>query len=97
MVERARICSCLITTTISIFRQTVDSVSPPPPAIMNQLPREIWLQVADYVAPLELEKLFSLNSAFYHVTMEQKYGQVSFAFLSVQMERLLARLRYVLG
>jgi len=60
---------------------------------MVHLPREIWLHVADYVAPLEMQDLYSLNSAFYHVAMEQKYGQISFAFLSDNMHKLLARLR----
>ncbi|KAF9034723.1 hypothetical protein BDZ89DRAFT_1062446 [Hymenopellis radicata] len=57
------------------------------------LPFDIWIQIAHDIPPLDLEDLLSVNSAFFHLAMEQRYRQISFAYLGRKMMRLLWRLK----
>ncbi|KAK0215029.1 hypothetical protein IW262DRAFT_258577 [Armillaria fumosa] len=59
----------------------------------STFPYEIWLNIAHFIPPLVLEDLFSVNSALFHLAMEQRYRQISFAYLSRKMLRLLVRLK----
>ncbi len=57
------------------------------------LPFDIWIQIAHGIPRLDLEDLLSVNSAFFHLAMEQRYRQISFAYLGRKMMRLLWRLK----
>ncbi|PBK99581.1 hypothetical protein ARMGADRAFT_1008108 [Armillaria gallica] len=59
----------------------------------STFPYDIWLNIAHFIPPLVLENLFSVNRVLFHLAMEQRYGQVSFAYLSKKMLRLLVRLK----
>lgn len=60
---------------------------------MVLLPHDIWLNVASFVKPSSLESLMSLNSTFFHLAMDIRYRQISFAFLDNNMLRNLVRLQ----
>ncbi len=59
----------------------------------STFPYDIWLYIAHFIPPLVLENLFSVNRVLFHLAMEQRYGQISFAYLSKKMLRLLVRLK----
>ncbi|KAJ7746808.1 hypothetical protein DFH07DRAFT_748177 [Mycena maculata] len=56
-------------------------------------PPEIWLQVADYLPPLVVADLYSVNSQWFDIAMNARYSQISFAFLNRAMLRDLTRLK----
>ncbi|KAJ7460744.1 hypothetical protein FB451DRAFT_1405285 [Mycena latifolia] len=60
---------------------------------MTIFPPEIWLQVAEYLPPLVVADLYSVNSQWFDIAMNARYRQISFAFLNRAMVRDLARLR----
>ncbi|KAJ7708775.1 hypothetical protein B0H17DRAFT_365147 [Mycena rosella] len=60
---------------------------------MSIFPPEIWLQVAEYMPPLVVADLYSVNSQWFDIAMNARYRQISFAFLNRAMVRDLARLR----
>ncbi|KAJ7590889.1 hypothetical protein C8J56DRAFT_934147 [Mycena floridula] len=57
------------------------------------LPYDIWCLIARFIEPLQLSGLFSLNSALFNIAMDQRYRSISFAYLSVNMLRVMRRLR----
>ncbi|ESK93631.1 hypothetical protein Moror_1529 [Moniliophthora roreri MCA 2997] len=57
------------------------------------LPKDIWVHIASYVSPLQLEDLYSVNSAFFNIAMDQRYQQISFTYLTRKMVRTLERLK----
>ncbi|KAK7045643.1 hypothetical protein VNI00_007476 [Paramarasmius palmivorus] len=57
------------------------------------LPHDVWVHIASFVQPLQLEELYSLNSVFFNVAMDQRYQQISFAYMTRKMARILDRLR----
>ncbi|KAJ4481087.1 hypothetical protein J3R30DRAFT_2399474 [Lentinula aciculospora] len=57
------------------------------------LPNDVWLQIIDYISPLALQELYSVNSTFFNVAMDQRYQQISFSYLSRKMIWTLARLK----
>ncbi|KAJ3856048.1 hypothetical protein EV368DRAFT_33290 [Lentinula lateritia] len=57
------------------------------------LPNDVWLQIIDYISPLAIQELYSVNSAFFNVAMDQRYQQISFSYLSRKMIWTLARLK----
>ncbi|KAF8159281.1 hypothetical protein B0H34DRAFT_655178 [Crassisporium funariophilum] len=60
---------------------------------MATIPHDIWLHIAQFVPALFLSDLISLNSAFFHIAMDCRYRQMSFAYLDNRMLRSLSRLR----
>ena len=62
----------------------------------NTFPQEIWLSIAQYIPPLKLQELISLNSTFFEIGMDCRYRQMSFAYLDDRMVRNLSRLRSVI-
>lgn len=60
-----------------------------------QLPYDIWLHITRFIPALHLGQLYSLNSALFNIAMDQRYRQISFAYLSPKMVRTLARLKFV--
>ncbi|KAJ7493320.1 hypothetical protein B0H11DRAFT_2005884 [Mycena galericulata] len=56
-------------------------------------PPEIWLQIAEYMPPLVVADLYSVNSQWFDIAMNARYRQISFAFLNRAMLRDLTRLR----
>ncbi|KAJ7089787.1 hypothetical protein B0H15DRAFT_907749 [Mycena belliarum] len=60
---------------------------------MPVFPPEIWLQIADYLPPLDVADLYSVNSHWFDIAMNARYRQISFAFLNRTMLRDLTRLR----
>ncbi|PBK72477.1 hypothetical protein ARMSODRAFT_760567 [Armillaria solidipes] len=69
------------------------TVAPSFTASKSTFPYDIWLNIAHFIPPLVLEDLFSVNRVLFHLAMEQRYGQISFAYLSRKMLRLLVRLK----
>ncbi len=59
----------------------------------STFPYDIWLNIVHFIPPLVLEDLFSVDRVLFHLAMEQRYGQISFAYLSKKMLRLLVRLK----
>ncbi|KAG6849145.1 hypothetical protein H0H93_010934 [Arthromyces matolae] len=57
------------------------------------LPHDLWLHVAQFVPASLLERLISVNSAFYDIAMDCRYRQMSFAFLDSRMMRNVVRLK----
>jgi hypothetical protein len=59
-------------------------------------PAEIWLQIADFMPAHVVADLYAVNSQWFDIAMNARYGQISFAFLNRTMLRNLTRLRCVL-
>ncbi|KAJ3711823.1 hypothetical protein DFJ43DRAFT_85258 [Lentinula guzmanii] len=57
------------------------------------LPNDVWLQIIEYMSPLAIQELYSVNSTFFNVAMDQRYQQISFSYLSRKMIWILARLK----
>ncbi|KAJ3727806.1 hypothetical protein C8R42DRAFT_348124 [Lentinula raphanica] len=57
------------------------------------LPNDVWLQIIDYISPMAIQELYSVNSTFFNVAMDQRYQQISFSYLSRKMIWTLARLK----
>lgn len=58
-------------------------------------PREIWLNICRFVPALALQDLYSVNHVFFELAMDQRYRQISLAYLTKNMIRTLLRLQSV--
>lgn len=59
----------------------------------SQLPYDIWLHITRFIPPLEIGQLYAVNSSLFNIAMDQRYRQISFAYLSPKMIRTLVRLK----
>ncbi|KAF9268687.1 hypothetical protein L218DRAFT_852688 [Marasmius fiardii PR-910] len=57
------------------------------------LPQDIWLHIASYIPPLQLEDLYSVNQTFFNLAMDQRYHQISLSYLTRKTIRILERIR----
>ncbi|KAF8888087.1 hypothetical protein BD779DRAFT_477683 [Infundibulicybe gibba] len=65
---------------------------PTKPAAMH-IPHDIWVHIAQFIPALALRNLFSVNRTFFHIAMDYRYRQISFAYLNDHMLRSLVRLK----
>lgn len=57
------------------------------------LPNDVWLQITQFISPLAIQNLYSVNSAFFNVAMDHRYHQISFSYLSSKMLWIMSRLQ----
>ncbi|KAG2012017.1 hypothetical protein CC2G_012068 [Coprinopsis cinerea AmutBmut pab1-1] len=60
---------------------------------MSTLPHSIWLHVAQYLSPLFLRDLLTVNRTFFELAMDIRYRQLMFAYLDERMVKNLVRLK----
>jgi hypothetical protein len=71
-------------------------VSPPPPEVPT-LPREVWIIIAGFIDPTELEKLNGVNRVFYEIVMDNRYREVGLVDSDPRrLFRKIDALKYVL-
>ncbi|KAH8810313.1 hypothetical protein DL96DRAFT_534550 [Flagelloscypha sp. PMI_526] len=56
-------------------------------------PREIWVNICRFLPPLALQHLYEVNHIFFELAMEQRYRQISLAYLTQSMLKTLLRLQ----
>ena len=68
------------------------------PAMVLDLPVDVWLQIVQQIPEDELDRLLSLNSLFFHTVMKNRYRRVRISNSPKEAKRdmaLLRRLSYV--
>ena len=60
------------------------------------VPFEIWVYIASFIPPDELQKLHAVNHAFFIVAMEEWYKSVHFCDEVEMIPIVLSRLKYVI-
>lgn len=95
---------CIVTvqhksiTTIKWVRATLPPVQHSIPAMVPDLPLDVWLQIVHLIPEGELDRLLSLNSLFFHTVMKNRYRRVRISNSPKEAKRnmaLLRRLSYV--
>ncbi|KAG7091038.1 hypothetical protein E1B28_010098 [Marasmius oreades] len=57
------------------------------------LPQDIWLHIASFIPPLQLEDLYSVNHILFNLAMDQRYQQISLSYLTRKTVRIMERIR----
>ena len=69
------------------------------PAMVPDLPMDVWLQILQVIPEHELNRLLSLNSLFFHTVMKNRYRDIRISNSPKEAKRsvaLLRRLSYVI-
>ncbi|KAF8647188.1 hypothetical protein AX16_006860 [Volvariella volvacea WC 439] len=59
----------------------------------THIPHDIWALIAQFIPALCLRDLLTVNSTFFHIAMDCRYRQISFAYLDNRTLKSLSRLR----
>jgi hypothetical protein len=64
-----------------------------PPQAMADLPYDVWLHVASYIPIGDLNRLLTLNHAFFDFVMDKRYREFTFRYCGMEdIEHLIAEL-----
>ena len=62
---------------------------------MIDIPRDIWLHIAEFIPEPDLCSMITVNSVFFELGMEARYREVSISYLEDKIVRKLVRLMQV--
>ena len=60
------------------------------------MPDDVWYLVAQYLRPEELRRLYGVNKALFHLSMEERYRNICFSNNDRRMKWLCKNIQYAL-
>lgn len=75
------------------LRKIKPSVEAATSSDVPQLPIELWMAIAEFIDPVELEKLIGVNRGFFEIAMDKRYTEVKLIEYPSRLLNKLDRLK----